>query len=322
LCIVIPHDSHFISDSPSSFIEGEKISRNAILAIRGAAYSLKVSKDWIKDRILLALDQAPHHGYDLLYSLPEEARGLQLTTLYRWLHAMESEGLVESRKESGPHGPDRRVYRLGPRGETQLREILKDAIEIVLHFYDAYRHSAVTYLHDVLDVGTIERIEGRILLASFPSFKERDMETVKYLAARNEGAPLDILGDTSLVKRTETRFREMKGSIRDIASPNDRFAEVWMSGVPERNDFPQAIAECKRVLKVGGALRIIAPFVFFEEPTKPGLGEFIRVTSTHLYPELGVVEGDDVGAVIEANFTKCGAYETFPGLVIFWAVKT
>jgi DNA modification methylase len=95
-----------------------------------------------------------------------------------------------------------------------------------------------------------------------------------------------------------------------------------MNGVPERNFFPQAIAECKRVLKVGGALRIIAPFVFFDEPTKPGVGEFIRVTSTHLYPEPGVVEGDDVGAVIEANFTECGAYETFPGLVIFWAVKS
>ncbi|MFW9913582.1 MAG: PadR family transcriptional regulator [Candidatus Thorarchaeota archaeon] len=283
---------------------------------------MKVSKDWIRDRILLALDQAPHHGYDLINALPEEARGLQLTTLYRWLHALESEGLVESRSESGPHGPDRRVYRLGPRGETQLRQILRDAIEIVLHFYDAYRHTAATYLHDVLDVGTIERIEGRILLASFPRFKERDMKTVEYLATRNEDASLDILGDSSMVKRAGVKYREMRGSICDIASPNERFAEVWFIGVPARNDLPQAISECKRILKVGGALRIVAPFAFFEEPTKPGLGEFIRVTSTHLYPELGVVEGKDVGAVIEANFTQCGAYETFPGLVIFWAVKT
>jgi DNA-binding PadR family transcriptional regulator len=282
---------------------------------------LKVSKDWIKDRILLALDQAPHHGYDLLYALPEKARGLQLTTLYRWLHGMEAEGLVESRFEAGPHGPDRRVYQLGSRGETRLREILRDAIEIVLHFYDAYRHSAATYLHDVLDVGTIERIKGRILLVSFPRLKERDMKTVEYLSARNEGAAIDILGDTSLVKRTGIKFRKMKGDICDIASSNEKFAEIWMNGVPERNIFPKAIAECKRLLIVGGALRIIAPFAFFDEPTKPALGEFIRVTSTHLYPELGVVEGDDVGTVIEANFTECGAYETFPGLVIFWAVK-
>ncbi|MFX1262756.1 MAG: PadR family transcriptional regulator [Promethearchaeota archaeon] len=283
---------------------------------------MKVSKDWIRNRILLALDQAPHHGYDLLNALPEEARGLQLTTLYRWLHTLESEGLVESRRESGPHGPDRRVYRLGPRGETHLRQILRDAIEIVLHFYDAYRHTAATYLHDVLDVGTIDRIDGRILLASFPRFKERDMKTVDYLATRNEGNPLDILGESSMVKRTGIKYREMKGNICDIASPNERFAEAWLIGVPARNDFPQAISECKRILKVGGALRIVAPFAFFEEPTKPGLGEFIRVTSTHLYPELGVVEGNDVGAVIEANFAQCGAYETFPGLVIFWAVKT
>jgi DNA-binding PadR family transcriptional regulator len=282
---------------------------------------LKVSKDWIKDRILLALDHAPHHGYDLLYALPEEARRLQLTTLYRWLHSMESEGLVESRFEEGPHGPERRVYRLGSRGESRLREILRDAIEIVLHFYDAYRHSAATYLHDVLDVGTIKRIKGRILLSSFPRFKERDMKTVEYLSARNEGAAIDILGDTSLVKRTGIKFRKMKGDICDVASPDEKFAEIWMNGVPERNILPQAIAESKRLLMAGGALRIIAPFAFFDEPAKPALGEFIRVTSTHLYPELGVVEGNDVGSVIEANFTECGAYETFPGLVIFWALK-
>jgi DNA-binding PadR family transcriptional regulator len=283
---------------------------------------LKVSKDWIKDHILLALDHAPHHGYDLLYSLPEEARDLQLTTLYRWLHSMESEGLVQSQIESGPHGPDRRVYRLGTRGETRLRQILKDAIEVVLHFYDSYRHSAATYLHDVLDVGDIEKIEGRILLASFPRLKERDIQTVKYLSERNEGAPIDILGNIALVKRAGIKYRKMKGEIYDIASPDKHFSEVWLIGVPERSTFPRAIAECKRLLMIGGTLRIIAPFAFFDEPSKPGLGEFIRVTSTHLYPELGMVEGNDVGSVIEANFKDCGAYETFPGLVIFWAVKT
>jgi hypothetical protein len=34
-----------------------------------------------------------------------------------------------------------------------------------------------------------------------------------------------------------------------------------------------------------------------------------------------MVEGDEVGAVIESMFTDCGAYETFPGHVEFWAIK-
>ncbi|MFQ5834213.1 MAG: PadR family transcriptional regulator [Candidatus Thorarchaeota archaeon] len=282
---------------------------------------MKASKDWVKDRILLALDRSPHHGYDLLQVLPEEASDLQLTTLYRWLHSMEAEGLVESEVQRGPHGPDRRVYRVGPRGETRLREILRDSIEVVLHFYDAYRHTAASYLYDVLDVPEIERVEGRILLAAFPGLKERDLKTVEYLSNRNDGAPIDILGDCTLVEKTGVQFRELKGDICDIPSPNDKFAKVWLTGVPERSVLPRAIAECKRILVQKGMLKIIAPFAFFDEPSKPTLGEFIRVTSTHLFPELGVVEGNDVGAVIEANFTRCGAFETFPGLVVFWAVK-
>ena len=297
------------------------ISRNALLAIRGIAYSLKVSKDRVKGRILLALDKTPLHGYDLLQVFPDELGRPQLTTLYRWLHEMESEGLVESKIQPGPHGPDRRVYQLGPRGETSLREILKDSIEVVLHFYDSYRHTAATYLYDVLDVPEIERVDGRILFAAFPRLKERDLRTIVYLSERNSGEPLDILGDCTLVSRTRLPFRDVKGNICDIAVPNESLAEIWLSGVPERNVLPRAIAECKRVLVKGGILKIIAPFAFFEEPAKPSLGEFIRVTATHLFPELGVVEGDDVGAVIEANFTKCGAFETFPGLVVFWAVK-
>ncbi len=275
----------------------------------------------MKDRILLALDRTPHHGYSLLQALPEEAADLQLTTLYRWLHSMETEGLVQSEVQPGPHGPDRRVYRLGPRGETRLREILRNSIEVVLHFYDSYRHSAATYLYDVLDVPEIERVEGRILLAAFPRLRERDLETVEYLSKRNDKAPIDILGDCTLVARTGVQFRELKGDICDIPTPNDKFAEVWLTGVPERSVLPRAIAECKRVLVQKGTLKIIAPFAFFEEPSKPTIGEFIRVTSTHLFPELGVVEGNDVGTVIEANFTRCGAFETFPGLVVFWAVK-
>ncbi|MFX1603327.1 MAG: PadR family transcriptional regulator [Promethearchaeota archaeon] len=297
------------------------ISRNPLLAIRGIAYSLKVSKDRVKDRILLALDKTPLHGYDLLQTLPIEVGRPQLTTLYRWLHEMEAEGLAKSKIHPGPHGPDRRVYELGPRGETRLREILRNSIDVVLHFYDSYRHTAATYLFDVLDVPEIERVEGRILFAAFPRLKERDLRTIEYLSERNSGEPLDILGDCTLVSRTRLPFRELKGNICDVAVPNEALAEIWLSGVPERSVLPRAIAECKRVLVQGGILKIIAPFAFFEEPARPSLGEFIRVTATHLFPELGVVEGDDVGTVIEANFTDCGAFETFPGLVVFWAVK-
>jgi DNA-binding PadR family transcriptional regulator len=295
---------------------------NAHRAICGIVYSMKPSRQWIEDRILLILDSTPCHGYDILRSLPSETKGVQLTTLYRWLHGMERDGLVESEIQSGPHGPDRRVYRLGPRGEIRLRRVLRDAIETVLHFYDAYRHSVTRRVYDELDISQFERAEGRVLFAAFPRLTQTDLALLRFVLKKNVNASIYVMGDTDIVNGAGIKYRHQEGTIEDIASQNDRFTEIWLSGVPDRQVLPRAIAECRRVLVPRGMLRITAPFVFFDEPKEPTLGEFIRVTAVQLFPDLGVVEGNDVGAVIESLFPDSGAFETFPGLVEFWARKS
>ena len=118
--------------------------------VDGEYRDLKNSREWIRNQILLVLDNGPCHGYDILRSLDNHVENLRLTTLYRWLHAMESEGLIESTVQPGPHGTDRRVYRLGVRGELRLREMRKDSIGVIMHFYDAYRHSVTGNLHEIL----------------------------------------------------------------------------------------------------------------------------------------------------------------------------
>jgi DNA-binding PadR family transcriptional regulator len=235
---------------------------------------------------------------------------------------MEGKGLVESEMQPGPHGPKRRVYRLGPRGENRLRQVLGESIEIILHFYDAYRHSVTSQVYESFDVTKFERTDGRVLFAAFPRFSRHDLNLLRFISKKNENASLYVMGDTELIDRTDIKYRKMAGEIDDIPSQNDRFSEIWLSGVPQRNILPRAIAECKRILVMGGSLKISAPFVFFDEPKQPTLGEFIRVTSVKLFPDLGIVEGNEVGTVIESMFTECGAFETFPGLVEFWAKKT
>ena len=66
----------------------------------------------------------------------------------------------------------------------------------------------------------------------------------------------------------------------------------------------------------------LAPFAFFDEPQQPTLGEFIRITSSELFPELGIVEGNQVSQVIEHYFPNSGMYETSLGEVIFYATKS
>ena len=281
---------------------------------------MKNSREWIRNRILLVLDAGPCHGYDILRSLNEHVSNLRLTTLYRWLHAMESEGLVESGVQPGPHGPDRRVYRLGARGENRLREMLKDSIEVIMHFYDAYRHSITSGMYETLE-SQVNPPDGKILFAAVPRVREFDLGTIQSLTKNNGSRTLDVLGDATILSTTPIKHKVLKGEISDIPSPNERYAQIWLSGIPERRDLHTAVAEFKRVLMKGGVLQILAPFVYFDKPDQPDLGEFVRVTAIQLFPDLGIADGDDVGTILESIFPDCGALDLFPGLVVFWARK-
>jgi DNA-binding PadR family transcriptional regulator len=281
---------------------------------------LRNSRDWIRDRVLLVLDDGPSHGYEILSILNEYAPDLRLTTLYRWLHEMEEEGLISSEFQAGPHGPDRRVYSLGARGENRLREVLKDSIDIVMHFYDAYRRASIGNLFDMIDE-TFETPSGRVLFTAFPRIRESDIPTIEYLRRYNERGQVDVLGDSAAVEKIDRKHRRMNGHITDIPSPNERFSQVWISGVPTRHVLHSSIIESNRVLKSGGVLRVLAPFVYFEGAEEPDLGTFVKTTAIQLFPELGMSDADDIGEVIESVMPECSAMDVFPGLVVFLAKK-
>ena len=74
--------------------------------------------------LLLLLRERPAHGYELLEALPSltgEAR-VDMGNLYRVLRALEEDGLVTSRWESGQPGPTKRIYELTAGGERLLDE--------------------------------------------------------------------------------------------------------------------------------------------------------------------------------------------------------
>jgi poly-beta-hydroxybutyrate-responsive repressor len=74
--------------------------------------------------LLLLLRERPAHGYELLEALPAltgESR-VDMGNLYRVLRALEEDGLVTSRWESGEPGPTKRIYELTPEGARLLDE--------------------------------------------------------------------------------------------------------------------------------------------------------------------------------------------------------
>jgi hypothetical protein len=237
---------------------------------------------------------------------------------------MEAEELIIGKIHPSPKGPKRKIFHLGKRGRKKTRELLKDAMKLVLQFYDVFRCYAAKDMYDNIHndgIRTAESARGGVLFAAYPMLSERHRSIIEYIASRNGKSKLNILGDASFLEGSNFRYQSISGNQYDIPVRSSKYREVWTSGLPLKRDLPPAIDEWKRVLCHGGIIRIIAPFVFFEEPKEPCLGEFIRVAAEEFFPELNVVEGADVMSLLSAMFGSAGWYEVFPSLVVFWAQK-
>jgi DNA-binding PadR family transcriptional regulator len=281
---------------------------------------MKPARSELIRKILLELNGNPSSIYDILYSMTGYADPRR-TRLPKLLKAMEEDGLVTSALQPGPLGPYRRMYEIGPEAEMHLRESLKSSIETILHFYDAYRKSVSEKLYNLPDEDPPKRTKGRILYAAFPHLKSRDLEIIRELLFTSDETRVGIVGQDLILKKTGISYDVIGEDISQLPVDSKTFAEIHLNGVPRLELLPEAIAECKRVLARKGQLRILTAFTFFEEPKKPNLGEFIRITSTELFPELGIVEGHQVMRVLEQYFPNATMYETSLGEVIFHASK-
>jgi len=263
-------------------------------------------------KILLTIDQHPSSIYDILYSITNFSDP-KTTRLPKLLKSMENDNLVVSALQPGPLGPYRRIYKPGPEADKFLIENLRNAIETILHFYNAYRTTNPGELYELGQDPELTTKDGKILYASYPDI--RDLSS-------NSNVTISILGPDDILIKTGISYDVIGSNIMDIESPSKTFSEVRLRGVPPSDQLHKAIEECKRVMVRGGILRMIVPFVFFDEPEKATLGEFIQVTAATQFPELGVIEGSDILHIISQNFSKHGTYETKLGEVHFWAIKS
>lgn len=118
-------------------------SRSRTAGARGGWRVRARVERFIEPALLLALHDAPAHGYDLADSLTElvPAERIDMGNLYRLLRALEAEGVVESEWRNDLPGRARRVYRLTETGGELLdswAESLRDANERISVFLDRY----------------------------------------------------------------------------------------------------------------------------------------------------------------------------------------
>ena len=282
---------------------------------------MRPTRSELISKILLALDNQPSSIYDILYSLSDFSDPRR-TRLPKLLKAMEKDNLVVSALQPGPLGPYRRVYEIGPEAETYMRQNLKSSIETILHFYDAYRRSNPEKLYNFPKELEKRKTKGRILFAAFPRMDAEDIESIRNLISSSDEVDISVLGPDLILSKTGIKYDSVGVDPTDLNVENQTFSEIQFNGVPARDIRPLVITECKRVLVRRGLLKIRVPLAFFEEPKKPALGEFILVTAANLFPELGVIDGNELGEVLAEAFPKNGVYETSLGEVIFWAIKS
>lgn len=272
-------------------------------------------------KILLALDKHPSSIYDILYSLTNYSDPRR-TRLPKLLKSMEVNGLVTSALQPGPLGPYRRMYELGPEAEMTMRHNLKNSLETIIHFYNAFRKSNPQKLYDFPDDLLKRKPKGRVLFAAFPSMSSDDVETIREIITASEHSSISILGPNQILTKTGIKFEPVGDNPTKISANNQTFSEIYFNGVPKLDELEAVVSECKRVMVRRGFLKIKVPFAFFEEPKRPALGEFVQITAANLFPELGVVEGGKVKQILDTFFPKNGVCETYLGEVVFWATKS
>ncbi|MBN2230071.1 MAG: hypothetical protein JW779_10835 [Candidatus Thorarchaeota archaeon] len=282
---------------------------------------MKAETSDLKRKILLTLDECPLSIYDIIHSISDFSDPKR-TRLPKLLKSMESEKLVVSALQPGPLGPYRRMYEQGPDADEYLIDSLKNGLEIILHFYNAFRSSYSGGLYNLGHVPNVRNFEGTILFAAFPHLTVDNLIEIRDVLASSKNVRICIIGSDEILSKTGIDYKTVGSDLLKIETKDETFNQISMRGVPPRTQLPYAISECKRVLTKGGILKITAPLVFFDEPAKPTLSEFIRITGNTMFPELGIVEGLEIRTIMKKHFSNYGEYEKHFGEVVFWGIKS
>ena len=114
--------------------------------------------------ILGLLMEGPRHGYELLRLIRErgmhEYINLAASSMYKTLERLQAQGHIEAHLERVGSRPERRVYRITPKGEEHLRELLREAFHRVEPYYDPL-YAALTFAKHLPKEEVISALEER-----------------------------------------------------------------------------------------------------------------------------------------------------------------
>jgi PadR family transcriptional regulator PadR len=106
---------------------------------------------FLRSCLLVLLHREPGYGYSLMDGLQEfgfQPDQMDISIIYRALHNLEADGLVNDSWDNSSLGPQRRVYTTTPQGEAILDEWIQNLrqrrkeIEALEAAYEAVKRSS------------------------------------------------------------------------------------------------------------------------------------------------------------------------------------
>ena len=233
----------------------------------------------LKRAILRLFRGGEFYGYEIQKQLSSAGYKIELTRLYRVLNEMLTEKLLTARWKKSAKGPRKKMYSIGKRGETELEQILKEAIDTVHEFYSEYlRKIAPQVLNDLVQFMT-DRLSGEVRIVyvvSEPTVMHKYL--LKSLQHRlPESIIYFVKPETMLFDEKFSNLSLLNGSFHMIPLKRE-FADLLitpnLSGV---HNLRGAIQEWHRLLKNKGKLVIGMPSVLIHQNKDPlTIGQYME----------------------------------------------
>lgn len=217
-------------------------------------------KDDLKKTIVEILSSAEMHGYEVQKQLTSRGLRLNISYIYRVLAEMEREGYLESRRVKSTFGPEKKVYRLGEKGSTELDQELKNAVKIIHSKYIEYlaklppEKSAILKLQRLLDA----QVGGnhRILVVAPRVFYEW---MISPLCNRFKEGKIYLVKPPMVKVSTECgNLLILDATVENIMLKDNFVDAVRVHGEPK--NIHKALKEFHRVLRKDGSLALIVPY--------------------------------------------------------------
>jgi hypothetical protein len=227
---------------------------------------------------------------------------------------METKNLVHSIILPGPHGPNRRVYKIGSAGEKRLNNLIGNSIQMVLQFYSSFKNSLSKNLNMSEDDLAHN---GRILFAAVPQVKKNDLDALFFLSMRCNKSPIEILGNSENIEEFGINYRKVKGSVFALTNQKGPFSEIWLKWMSEVENLPSAIKGCKKALSSKGVLFVIVPSEPEKKSQEISIREYIQ-GNLDKNQKMDKIHQSEIGSILKTQFSSCGSLDLFPGLDVYY----